>query len=143
MSRTINIIGIDPDYSIPGGEIAVESEGFTVTELGTYGCYIGGQECRIVAASSKRILAIVPEGIETAYTHLHLESPETSTNLTEIVVGERLVDDMTLAIWLGRGSLSPVIWADALTIKKAPTSREADEYVPNRLIEIMANFLRI
>ena len=94
MSRTINITGIDPEYSIPGGEIAVECEGFTVTDLGTFGCYVGGQECRIVAASSQRILAIVPEGIETAYTHLHLESPETSTELTEIVVGERLVEDM-------------------------------------------------
>jgi len=94
MSKRIQITDVNPAYSIPGGEIAVGCKGFTVGDLGTFGCYIGGQECRMVAASSERILAIVPDGVETAYTHIHVEGPDGRSELDEIIVGESLIEDM-------------------------------------------------
>jgi len=94
MSQAGAITKIDPEYAIPGGEIAVECEGFVVSGIGLFGCYIGGQECRTVASSSRRVLAIVPDGIETAHTHVYLKSGGDRGELAELIVGERLIDDM-------------------------------------------------
>ena len=94
MSKAGNIISVNPRYSIPGGEIYVDCEGFEVGDLGTYGCFIGGVGCKIIGASSKRIVAVVPEGVEPAHAHLYLESGGDQSQPYEIVVGERLATDM-------------------------------------------------
>jgi len=94
MSKAGNIISVSPRYSIPGGEIYVDCEGFEVGDLGTYGCFIGGVGCKIVGASSKRVVAVVPDGVEPAHTHLYLESGGEQSQPYEIVVGERLATDI-------------------------------------------------
>ncbi|HYJ92069.1 MAG TPA: hypothetical protein VEV84_12220 [Pyrinomonadaceae bacterium] len=94
MSKAGKIISISPRYAIPGGEIYIDCEEFEVGGLGTYGCYIGGVHAKLVGASSKRIVAVVPEGVEPAHTHVHLESGGDQSDSYEIVVGERLAADM-------------------------------------------------
>ena len=64
MSKAGQIISVNPRYAIPGGEITIDCEAFEVGDLGTYGCYIGGVASKIVGASSTKIVAIVPEGVE-------------------------------------------------------------------------------
>ena len=95
MSKAGKIVGADPPYAIPGAEIAIECDGF---DAGSFdrGCYIGGESCRISAASSSRILAIVPDGISSENTHIHLESGGDQSGTFPIVVGKRLIGDMHL-----------------------------------------------
>ncbi|MEP6945688.1 MAG: gluconolaconase [Acidobacteriota bacterium] len=93
MNKAGKIIAADPPYAIPGGEVAIDCDGFHAGEADS-GCYIGGELCRLVAASSSRILAIVPEGITSEHTHIHLESGGDQSGTFPMVVGKRLVGDM-------------------------------------------------
>lgn len=94
MSRKVKIKGISPGYAIPGGEIVVECEGFSAEGFGPWGCFVGGQPCRLVAASATRVVAIVPDDIESTHTHVHLESRGVQSDAFELTVGNRLIDDM-------------------------------------------------
>jgi len=94
MSKAGNILSVSPRYSIPGGEIYVDCEGFEIGDLGTYGCFIGGVACKIVGASSTRVVALVPEGVEPAHTRVYLESSGEQSQPYEIVIGERLATEM-------------------------------------------------
>jgi sugar lactone lactonase YvrE len=160
MSSAGNIISVSPRYAIPGGEIYVDCEGFEVGELGTYGCFVGGTACKLVGASSKRIVAVVPEGVEPAHTHVHLESGGEQSGPYEIVVGARMAAEMHIvanpavdpkddSIWFtrsgGRGQelpntiyrLEPDGYVDELPAQvKNPTGLAFDEvgdlYVTNR-----------
>ncbi len=94
MDKPVKIISVDPPYAIPGGEIAVTCDGFRLGAGTPDGCYIEGMQCRLVAASSKRILAVVPEDIAGSKTEIHLESTGGVSNKIEINVGRKLVDGM-------------------------------------------------
>jgi sugar lactone lactonase YvrE len=94
MSRAGKIISVSPRYAIAGGEIVVDCKGFEISDLGTYGCFVGGVACKIVGASATRVVALVPDDVDPSYTHVHLESGGEQSNSYEIVVGQRLVSDM-------------------------------------------------
>ena len=110
MSQKIKITAVEPRYAIRGGEIAITCEGFAAGH-GAGDCFIGDIRCRIVAASSTRILAIVPEdelgdaladvaaaGLtenETAgKAVVYLECGGVVSNEAEITIGRRLIDGM-------------------------------------------------
>jgi sugar lactone lactonase YvrE len=94
MASKLKIITVEPPYSIPGGEIAVSCEGFRTDAALADGCYIAGVKCRIVAASTRRIMAIVPDGVSETKAVIHLASSGAVSNKLEITVGKRLVEDM-------------------------------------------------
>jgi len=93
MNKAGKIVAVDPPNAIPGGEVAIDCEGFGAGEPDS-ACFIGGEKCRTVAASSSRILAIVPEGITSEHTHVHLESGGEQSATFPMVVGKKLVGDM-------------------------------------------------
>jgi len=97
MDKPIKIVSVEPPYAIPGGEIAVTCEGFRLQPGTADGVYIEGMQCRIVAASVNRVLAIVPDdvaGADVKKTPVHLESFGAVSNTIEMVVGRKLVDGM-------------------------------------------------
>lgn len=94
MKKTGKIISVGPRYSIPGGEVLIECEAFEVGNWGSYRCVIGGRPARLVGASTSRVVAIVPDGVESARTHIHLEAAGTQSEPYETVVGERILSDM-------------------------------------------------
>ena len=67
MDESFKLISVDPPYAIPGGEIAVTCQGFKMAAGSPDGCYIEGFQCRLVAASSTRLLAIVPDEIASGH----------------------------------------------------------------------------
>ncbi|MEJ7846932.1 MAG: hypothetical protein WKF92_02460 [Pyrinomonadaceae bacterium] len=93
MNKAGRIILVTPQYAIEGGEVEVVCEGFNVDPEGDYGCYIGGEKCRITAASSDRILAIVPDNIEGEIS-LHLESGGDESEHYSVTIGLLLTDEM-------------------------------------------------
>lgn len=66
MNQSGTIKSVEPKYAIPGAEIAIEIDGFSANMRGGNGVF-GGEKCRIVAASSSRVLAVVPNISHGAY----------------------------------------------------------------------------
>jgi sugar lactone lactonase YvrE len=94
MTQRVKILAVEPRYAIPGGEIAVSCEGFRMDPRSNDGCYVAGHRCQIVAASSSRILAIVPDEAAEGKTLLHLESGGAISETCEITVGQQIATDM-------------------------------------------------
>lgn len=94
MSQKLKITAVEPRYAIPGGEIAITCEGFDASKIG--GVLVGGQQARVTAASSRRILAIVPaiSESEDGQTHIQLDSGGAKSELFPFYVGRLLVDGM-------------------------------------------------
>lgn len=94
MNKAGRIKSVFPQYAIPGGQLTVECEGFDVDHDGGFGSYIGGERCRLVAASSKRLLAIVPQGVATQNTQLHIESGGEQSVSVPVTIGRTIAEDM-------------------------------------------------
>jgi hypothetical protein len=85
---------VTPRYAIPGGEIAVDCVGFVIDPGSEDGLYIEGMQCRIVAASSERVLAIVPDDIAAADNSIEAICQGVTSNPIGITVGTKLADGM-------------------------------------------------
>ena len=94
MNKGGRIISIRPQFALPGGEVTIECEDFAVDHGRDHACYIGGGECRLRAASSDRLLAVLPERIAFDPTLVQLVSGGESSEPVELTVGRKLVDDM-------------------------------------------------
>ncbi len=55
------IVRVDPPAAIPGGEVAVECDGYDTSKLRECRAEVGGVEARLVGAAPWRVLATVPE----------------------------------------------------------------------------------
>ena len=86
--------GIEPSYAIPGGEIAIACEGYRPERHSPDGCYVAGIRCRTTAASTTRILAVIPKEAGEGKTFAHLESLGEVSNTQEITVGRQVADDL-------------------------------------------------
>lgn len=94
MENGAKITGVEPAYLLPGGEIIVSCENF-VPRAGTPdGVYFEGTKCRIVAASSTRIIIHVPDEIAGGTSPLHLESQGVRGPSYDISIGVELVSGM-------------------------------------------------
>ena len=94
MNEQIKLIAVEPKYAIPGGEIAITCEGFRMDARTLDGVYIEGMQCRIVAASTRRILAIVPDYVAGENPMLQLVSGGAASNTIPISVGRLLTTGM-------------------------------------------------
>jgi sugar lactone lactonase YvrE len=94
MSNFVKINSVEPLFAIPGGEIVVNCEGFGALVHDNDGCYVAGAKCRIVAASSQRMLAIVRGEAGEGKTLVHLESDGAVSNTHDITVGREIAGGM-------------------------------------------------
>ena len=85
---------IVPQYAIPGGEISIECEGFHMEPGGSYAAYLNGESCRIVAASSRRVLATLPPIDVNGKSSIQLESGGVETEPVRLTVGRLLAEEM-------------------------------------------------
>ncbi len=93
MGKAGTIRAVVPSFAVTGGEISVECEGFQVDPGGEYGAYVNGLAGRIVAASATRVLVIVPD-CSPGEAYVHLESGGDESPTFDIVIGEKIADDM-------------------------------------------------
>jgi sugar lactone lactonase YvrE len=94
MSKAARIKRIVPEYAIPGGEVSIECEGFRIESGGSHIAYLDGERCRIVAASSRRVLAAIPPADTNGRSSMHLESEGVETSPARVTVGRLLAGDM-------------------------------------------------
>ncbi len=92
MTQTPEIKNISPRYAIEGGEIGIECAGFDAADRNG-ACYFNDQRANIIAASRKRLLVKVPQGVwgKVAVT---LESTGLKSEEAEINIGSMIADEM-------------------------------------------------
>jgi len=64
MSASGQVTRVSPAAALPGGEVLVECEGFDTSQLGTYRALFDGEAARLVGASPRRVLGVVPPEAE-------------------------------------------------------------------------------
>jgi len=94
MSNAAKILSVEPRYAIPGGEITIECEDNRVSFDGRSGVLIDGVECRLTAASSNRILAIIPDGTDGGHVQLELLSDGMKSEPYSVVIGKQIASEM-------------------------------------------------
>ncbi|HEV2765076.1 MAG TPA: hypothetical protein VGV38_18990 [Pyrinomonadaceae bacterium] len=88
------ITRVDPEAAIEGGEVSVECEGYDTSNLRECHAVFGETRARLVGASPRRVLALVPEGLD-GETAVRLESGDgLRTNPSALHVGRKLADDL-------------------------------------------------
>lgn len=90
MNKAGKIISINPPRSIPGGEVLIECENFKVNAVDEYGCFFNGQRAQLRAASANRVVAIVPDSLQTTDVSVHFESGNDKSDPVQIIVGKKL-----------------------------------------------------
>jgi sugar lactone lactonase YvrE len=89
------IVRVDPAAAIPGGEVAIECEGFDTSNLRECRATFGGRGAHLVGVSPRRVLAAVPEGSEGGETEVVLESADgLRTGPARTLVGRKLAEDL-------------------------------------------------
>jgi len=99
MNEAGRIVRLDPAAGIEGGEVVVECTGFNAHPFKTCGAWFGqpafdGERGRLVGASARRVLAIVPETNESGELEIALESESGRTSPSRFVVGAKLAEDL-------------------------------------------------
>ena len=94
MNKAGKILSLSPPYAIPGGEVVIECEGFEVSLENGFGCFFDGQRARVVAASSNRVITIVPENFDGHEVEVYLESGGYRSDSASIIVGKKLAEEL-------------------------------------------------
>lgn len=94
MSGAGRIQAIDPGAAIPGGEIVVSCDGFDASGIGTSGCLFDGERGHVVAASTKRVMVLVPENNFGGSVQVSLESAGQYSDPRDLTVGTKLAEDL-------------------------------------------------
>ena len=85
---------IIPEYAIPGGEISIECEEFRAEPAAEHSAYLNGERCWITAASSRRVLATLPDADVDGRSSIQLESGGVESEPFRLTVGRLLTDGM-------------------------------------------------
>src|SRR5687767_7596344 len=93
MSGTVKIREIIPNRAIPTGEIEILVEGLQIAAGEPVRCLVNGVECRVAAASSRRIVVSLPE-IDDSTAIVQIETKQQESNGFVVTSGKRLVSDM-------------------------------------------------
>lgn len=93
MNSAGTILSVSPPFAIAGGEITIECDGFHLDPDLDHGAFVNGMRCRLVAASANRIVATVPD-CSPGEAYIHLESGGNESPTADIVIGEKIADEM-------------------------------------------------
>ncbi len=94
MSKAGKINSVNPSRAIPGGEVLIECENFKINEADDYGCFFDDKPARIVGASAERVIAIVPEDLDSTDVSITLENGGERSEAFPILVGKKVADEL-------------------------------------------------
>ncbi len=94
MSRQGRIIRVDPWAAIPGGEVAIDGTDFDTGELLSCHALFAGTRAHLVAASSTRLLALVPDNAPGGEIDVLVESAGERSETSRCLVGRKLAEDL-------------------------------------------------
>jgi sugar lactone lactonase YvrE len=96
MSETGRIVRVNPAGSIPGGEVVIDCADLDVSRIRSCGAWFDDLPGHLVGASTRRVLAIVPEVNGGADVSVALECDERRTAPAKLMVASRLAEDLHL-----------------------------------------------
>src|SRR5688572_3629771 len=91
---TGKILSINPVFGVPGGEVVIECVDFDTSDPALCAAWFGDAVAPIVALSSKRILAIVPETKTGGMVEVRLQSGDTETEPATFTIAKKLAGDL-------------------------------------------------
>ncbi|OLE53347.1 MAG: hypothetical protein AUG51_13525, partial [Acidobacteria bacterium 13_1_20CM_3_53_8] len=94
MSRAGRILGVDPAAAIPGGEVAIDCTDFDTSDLSTCHALFAGARAHLVAASNRRLLALVPEMAASGETEVTVESAGERSASSRCLIAKKLAEDL-------------------------------------------------
>jgi sugar lactone lactonase YvrE len=94
MNKAGQIVRVDPAAGIPGGEVAIECAGFDTSDPTLCAVWFDTERAPLVALSSKRALAIVPDLKKSGSIEIALESNGERSTTANFVVGRRIAEDV-------------------------------------------------
>src|SRR5947209_4512773 len=94
MSGAGRIVRVDPEAAIPGGEVAIDCEGFDAIGAGSRLASFAGAQAHLVAASNGRLLAIVPDEIASGDIEVTVNDPSGDAPSSRCIVGKKLAADL-------------------------------------------------
>jgi sugar lactone lactonase YvrE len=94
MSEAGRIVRVNPAAGIPGGEVIIECADFDVARIRSCKASFNDSAARLVGASTRRVLAIVPEMNGGGEVDLRLGCDERLTAPVKFSVASRLADDL-------------------------------------------------
>src|SRR6202008_5054806 len=94
MNKAPEILKVDPDIAIPGGEVAIDCADFDTSDPTRCAVWFGKERAPLVALSSRRVLAIIPEVKQTGEVAVVLESQGRRSSDANVVVGRRIAEDL-------------------------------------------------
>src|SRR6476469_9904852 len=94
MNKAPEILKVDPDIAIPGGELAIDCAEFDTSDPTLCAVWFGQERAPLVALSSRRVLAIVPDLKQTGEVAVVLESLGARSTDAIVTVGRRLAEDL-------------------------------------------------
>jgi len=93
MGNAAKIVSVDPPHGIAGGEIVIDCTGFDTSEPSQCAVLIGDTQAQIVALSSRRVLAIVPE-TKDGPVEVRLSSGDELSEPAYLTVAKKLAGDL-------------------------------------------------
>ena len=94
MSAAGNIIKVDPEFGIAGGEVSIECEGFDTSDPTRCAVWFDQERAPIVALGPRRVLASVPEIKRAGKVSVRLESKGGESEGVDFLVAQRLAEDL-------------------------------------------------
>ncbi|HYJ87858.1 MAG TPA: hypothetical protein VEW46_17470 [Pyrinomonadaceae bacterium] len=94
MSKEPKILNIDPQLALPGGEIVINCENLDTSDPTLCAVWFGNERAPLVAISTRRVLAIVPEQKQSGKTEVTLEAGGVRSQPATVSVGKRLAEDL-------------------------------------------------
>ena len=95
MSKAGRITKIHPVAAIPGGEVAIECSDFGADNFSECGAWFGETRARLVAASPRRLLAIVPDAGPGGQVDVRIGcNGGAQSEAASLTAGEKLVEDI-------------------------------------------------
>ena len=94
MSNAGEILRIDPQFGLAGGEVAIDCAKLNTSDPTLCAVWFGEERATIIALSPNRVLAAVPEGRLSGSVDVRLESAGVKSNPARITIGRRLAEDL-------------------------------------------------
>ncbi|HLA10653.1 MAG TPA: hypothetical protein VJ023_08655 [Pyrinomonadaceae bacterium] len=94
MTQAPSILRINPPLGIPGGEVSIDCAEFDTSDLAQCSAWFGKARAPLVALSSRRLLAVVPDEKQRGQVEVRVFSATGESEPKSFNVGRRLAEDL-------------------------------------------------
>jgi sugar lactone lactonase YvrE len=88
------ITKIEPSFGLPGGEVIVHCDGFDTSDPSDCAVLFNSTSASLVALGSKRVLAIVPDGLANGECKVRLQVADSLSEPVPFTVGKRIAAEL-------------------------------------------------